>query len=175
MAAIALRLALGVVVGLVHAVMWIVIVVALVAAVVWANRTLKSGKKKDRSVEPSSSRAVAAAPAEDPIEAEMRKITEQLREQGRGDLDARATACADRVALQSFVTGASRVVLHVGGPGARPTRLSTGERTRRATVVLLPSRGSPTAIAPWHPTRGSPDLVPRAGARGLARPPLSRR
>jgi hypothetical protein len=31
-----------------------------------------------------SSREVAAAPAEDPIEAEMRKITEQLREQGRG-------------------------------------------------------------------------------------------
>jgi uncharacterized membrane protein len=83
-AAIALRLALGVVVGLVHAVMWIVIVVALVAAVVWANRTLKSSKKKDRGVKSSPSREVAAAPAEDPIEAEMRKITEQLREQGRG-------------------------------------------------------------------------------------------
>ena len=82
-AAIALRLALGVVVGLFHAVMWIVIVVALIAAVVWANRTLKSAKK-DRGVKKSSSREVAAAPAEDPIEAEMRKITEQLREQGRG-------------------------------------------------------------------------------------------
>jgi hypothetical protein len=82
-AAIALRLALGVVVGLVHAVMWIVVIVALVAAVVWANRTLKS-TKRDRKVKPASSRQVAAPPAEDPIEAEMRKITEQLREQGRG-------------------------------------------------------------------------------------------
>jgi glycerophosphoryl diester phosphodiesterase len=82
-AAIALRLALGVVVGVFHAVMWIVIAVALVVAVVWANRTLKS-TKKDRSVKRSSSREVAAAPAEDPIEAEMRKINEQLRQQGRG-------------------------------------------------------------------------------------------
>jgi len=50
---------------------------------VWANRTLKS-TKKGRSIKRSSSREVAAAPAEDPIEAEMRRITEQLREQGRG-------------------------------------------------------------------------------------------
>jgi 4-hydroxybenzoate polyprenyltransferase len=83
-AAIALRLALGVVVGLVHAVMWIVIIVALVVAVLWANRTLKSSKR-DRSVKQRApGREVAPAPAEDPIEAEMRKITEQLREQGRG-------------------------------------------------------------------------------------------
>jgi uncharacterized membrane protein len=82
-AAVALRLALGVVLGLFHAVMWIVIIAALVVAVVWANRTLKSAKR-DRGVKRSSSREVAAAPAEDPIEVEMRKITEQLREQGRG-------------------------------------------------------------------------------------------
>jgi hypothetical protein len=83
-AAIALRLAIGVVVGFVHAVLWIVIIVALVAAVIWANRTLKS-TKRDRSVKQRApGREVAAAPAEDPIEAEMRKITEQLREQGRG-------------------------------------------------------------------------------------------
>jgi uncharacterized membrane protein len=81
-AAVALRLAVGVVFGLVHAVMWIVIIVALVVAVVWANRTLKS-TKREKSVKRGPGREVAAAPAEDPIEAEMRKITEQLREQGR--------------------------------------------------------------------------------------------
>lgn len=82
-AAIALRLALGVVVGLIHTVLWIVIIVALVAAVVWANRTLKS-TKRNRAVKRGPGGTIAAAPAEDPIEAEMRKITEQLREQGRG-------------------------------------------------------------------------------------------
>jgi len=82
-AIIAIRLAVGVVVGLVSAVLWILVIVALIAAVLWARSTLK-GAKRNRSVKRSSSREVAAAPAEDPIEAEMRKITEQLREQGRG-------------------------------------------------------------------------------------------
>ena len=82
-AIVAIRIAFGVVAGLVTAFLWIAVIVALVAAVLWARSTLK-GSKKDRSVKGSPSREVAAAPAEDPIEAEMRKITEQLREQGRG-------------------------------------------------------------------------------------------
>ena len=43
----------------------------------------KGGKRK-REVEHPASREVTARPGEDPIEVEMRKITEQLREQGRG-------------------------------------------------------------------------------------------
>ena len=78
-AAIAIRLAVGVVTGLVMAVLWIVVLVALVAGALWARRTLKPGKRE---------RAVAAPPPgqlthEDRVEAEMRRINEELRRQGR--------------------------------------------------------------------------------------------
>jgi hypothetical protein len=82
-AIVAIRLAVGLVVGLVSAVLWIVVLVAAIAAILWARSTLKSGRK-ERPVEGADSRAVAAGPAVDPIEVEMAKITEQLRQQGRG-------------------------------------------------------------------------------------------
>jgi uncharacterized membrane protein len=81
-AAVALRLAVGLVVGLVSAVFWILVVVALVVAVLWARSTLKAAKRQ-RSVKRSSAREVTAAPSEDPVAVELRRITEQLREQGR--------------------------------------------------------------------------------------------
>ena len=80
-AIIAIRLAVGLVVGFVSAILWVVVLVALVAAALWARSTLKSARRK-RGVKQSSAPAVAAR-TEDPIEAEMRRITEQLREQGR--------------------------------------------------------------------------------------------
>jgi uncharacterized membrane protein len=82
-AVLAIRIAVGLVVGFVSAVLWIVVVVALVLAVLWARATLKGAQRK-REVKHSGSREVAARPTEDPIEVEMRRITEQLREQGRG-------------------------------------------------------------------------------------------
>jgi protein-S-isoprenylcysteine O-methyltransferase Ste14 len=82
-ALVALRLAIGAVVGLVHAVLWIVILVALVAATLWARRTLKAGRRP-RAVEEPRSREVAAGPAVDPVEVEMRRITEELRRQREG-------------------------------------------------------------------------------------------
>jgi uncharacterized membrane protein len=82
-AIVAIRLAVGLVVGVISAVLWIVVIVALVAAVLWARSTLKSGKR-DRAVKRGPSGEVTARPGEDPIEVEMRRITEQLREQGRG-------------------------------------------------------------------------------------------
>ena len=81
-ALVAIRIAVGLVVGFVSAVLWIVVVVALVAAVLWARSTLKAGKRS-RELKRSGSREVTARPAEDPVEVEMRRITEQLREQGR--------------------------------------------------------------------------------------------
>jgi uncharacterized protein (DUF58 family) len=81
-AIVAIRIAFGIVAGLVTAVLWIGVVVALVAATLWARSTLK-GAKRNRAVKRGPGGTVAAAPAEDPIEAEMRKINEQLREQGR--------------------------------------------------------------------------------------------
>ena len=81
-AVLAIRLAVGLVVGAVTAVFWIAVVVALAVGALWARSTLKSAKR-ERAVKRGSGREVAAAPAEDPIEAEMRRITEQLREQGR--------------------------------------------------------------------------------------------
>jgi membrane protein implicated in regulation of membrane protease activity len=81
-AIVAIRIAVGLVVGFISAVLWIVVIVALVAAVLWARSTLKAGKRK-RDLKQSGSREVAARPTEDPVETEMRRITEQLREQGR--------------------------------------------------------------------------------------------
>ena len=82
-AAVAIRLVVGFVAGLVTAVFWIVVIAALVAAGLWARSTLKSGKRR-RDVEPApADTPLAAAPAEDPVAVEMRRITEQLREQGR--------------------------------------------------------------------------------------------
>ena len=77
-AAVAVRL----VVGLVSTILWIVVVVALVAAALWARSTLKS-VKANRTVKRSPAKDLPAAPAEDPVAVEMRRITEQLREQGR--------------------------------------------------------------------------------------------
>jgi uncharacterized membrane protein len=81
-AAVALRLAVGLVVGFVSAVFWILVVVASVVAVLWARSALKSAKP-ERGVKRSSAKEVTAAPAEDPVAVELRRITEQLREQGR--------------------------------------------------------------------------------------------
>jgi hypothetical protein len=81
-AAIAIRLVVGVVFGLVHAVLWLLIAVALIAAVRWSRSTLKSAKR-DRAVKRGHAGEVTARPTEDPVEVEMRRITEQLREQGR--------------------------------------------------------------------------------------------
>jgi len=55
--------------------------VALVVAALWARRALKSSRRQ-RGVKRSSAAAVSAPP-EDPVAVEMRRITEQLREQGR--------------------------------------------------------------------------------------------
>ena len=77
-AVVAIRL----VVGFVSTVLWILAVAALVIAALWARSTLKSGKR-ERSVKRRSSPEVIAAPPEDPVAVEMRRITEQLREQGR--------------------------------------------------------------------------------------------
>jgi uncharacterized protein (DUF58 family) len=80
-AVLALRLAVGFVVGVVSAVFWIGVVAVLIVAALWARSTLKSARSQ-RRVKRSSDRAVSA-PEEDPVAAEMRRITEQLREQGR--------------------------------------------------------------------------------------------
>ena len=74
--------AVGLLVGLVSAVLWIVVVAALVAGALWARSTLKSAKNR-RGVQRPSSRELTRAPREDPVAVEMRRITEQLREQGR--------------------------------------------------------------------------------------------
>jgi uncharacterized membrane protein len=81
-AVIALRLVVGFVAGIFSALLWIVTIVALIVAFLWARSTLKSGKR-ERSVKRSREREVAAAPTDDPVAAEMDKIMQQLREQGR--------------------------------------------------------------------------------------------
>jgi hypothetical protein len=81
-AVIALRLVVGFVAGIISALLWIVVLVAIVAAVLWARSTLKRAGRA-REVKRSGRRDVPAPPAEDPVAAEMRKITEQLRDQGR--------------------------------------------------------------------------------------------
>jgi uncharacterized protein (DUF58 family) len=77
-------IAIRVVIGFVSAVLWIVALAALIVAALWAWSTLRSAKR-DRAVKKGSpGREVDAAPAEDPVAVEMRRITEELRErQGR--------------------------------------------------------------------------------------------
>jgi MFS superfamily sulfate permease-like transporter len=83
-AVVAIRLVVGLVVGLVSAVLWILVLAAFVAAGLWARSTLKSTRRRHRVKPPSSSATeLAAGPGEDPVAVEMRRITEQLREQGR--------------------------------------------------------------------------------------------
>jgi hypothetical protein len=81
-AALAIRLAVGFVVGAISAVLWIVVVGALAVAALWARSTLKSARRQ-RALKRAPAPGVPAAPAEDPVEIEMRRITEQLRDQGR--------------------------------------------------------------------------------------------
>jgi hypothetical protein len=55
-----------------------------VAAGLWARSTLKSAKRRRGVKRPSTTATeLAAAPGADPVAVEMRRITEQLREQGR--------------------------------------------------------------------------------------------
>jgi len=82
-ALVAIRLVVGLVVGLVSAVLWVLVVAALVAAGLWARSTLRSAKRRRGVKPPSSGTELTAAPGEDPVAVEMRRITEQLREQGR--------------------------------------------------------------------------------------------
>ncbi len=81
-AVVAIRLIFGFVAGIISAALWILVVVALVVAALWARSTLKSAKR-ERAVKRASSREVMAGPSADPVAVEMRRITEQLREQGR--------------------------------------------------------------------------------------------
>jgi hypothetical protein len=83
-AVVAIRLAVGLVVGLVSAVLWFLVVAALVVAGLCARSTLKSAKRRRAVKRPSTAATeLAPAPGEDPVAVEMRRITEQLREQGR--------------------------------------------------------------------------------------------
>jgi UPF0716 family protein affecting phage T7 exclusion len=81
-AAVALRLVVGFVSGLITALLWIVVVAVLVGGALWARSTLKSGKRQ-RAVKPQAPAAELAASHEDLVAAEMRRIEQQLREQGR--------------------------------------------------------------------------------------------
>jgi hypothetical protein len=74
-AVVAVRLAIGVVTGLVTAVLWIVVLGALVAGGLWARRTLKGGRRE----RPVETQPAPALTHEDRVEAEIRKITEELQ------------------------------------------------------------------------------------------------
>lgn len=83
-AVVAIRVVVGLVVGVVSALMWIVVVVALVAAGLWAWSTLKAaGHRRSVSQRSTPATELTAAAGEDRVAAEMRRITEQLRRQGR--------------------------------------------------------------------------------------------
>ena len=65
--------------------LWIVALAVLAAAGLWAWGTLQIRQAQaKREAQSASSEIAAPAATEDPVAAEMRRITEQLREQGRG-------------------------------------------------------------------------------------------
>jgi ABC-type nickel/cobalt efflux system permease component RcnA len=77
--------AFKIVLGAIYAVFWIAAVVAAIVAGLWAWSILRSGrrerpKKRERSVKPASA---APLPPADRVEAEMLKLKQQLRDQGR--------------------------------------------------------------------------------------------
>ena len=72
-------IALRIVIGFISGLLWLLVLAALAVAALWAFSTLRSAKR-DRAVKKSPAREVAAAPAEDPVAVEMRRITEELRE-----------------------------------------------------------------------------------------------
>jgi len=80
-AVVALRLAIGAI----TAVFWIVALVVLVIATLWAVGTLRGLRSggREKPVERSSAPAVPAASHEDRVEAQMREIRQQLKDQGR--------------------------------------------------------------------------------------------
>jgi Ca2+/Na+ antiporter len=75
-------LAFRIVLGAITAVFWIVVIVALVIAALWAVATLKSGKR-ERKVKPSSAAQVPPPSTDDKVAAEMARLQQQLRDQGR--------------------------------------------------------------------------------------------
>jgi Regulatory signalling modulator protein AmpE len=81
-AAVALRLVVGFVSGLITALLWVVVLAVLVGGALWARSTLTSGKRR-RAVKQQAPAADLAASHEDRVAAEMRRIEQQLREQGR--------------------------------------------------------------------------------------------
>ncbi len=84
-AVLALKLAVGLVIGLVSAVLWVAVITAAVVAVLWARKTLKA-PRRTREVKSGAAAPAQPQPAthEDRVEIEMRRITEELRQQGRG-------------------------------------------------------------------------------------------
>jgi predicted membrane protein len=69
--------------GAITAVFWIVTLAALVVAAIWAVTTMKAGRR-DRAVKKSATAGgLPAASHEQRVEAEMRRIEQQLRDQGR--------------------------------------------------------------------------------------------
>ena len=70
-------IAIRIVIGFVSGLLWLLVLAALAVAALWAWSTLRSAKR-DRAVKKSPAREVAAAPAEDPVAVEMRRITEEL-------------------------------------------------------------------------------------------------
>jgi hypothetical protein len=82
-AVVAIRLVVGFVAGIVSTLLWVGTVIALVVAFLWARRQLKA-PRRDKSIKRSESREVMPGAAhEDRVAEEMRRISEQLREQGR--------------------------------------------------------------------------------------------
>jgi uncharacterized protein (DUF58 family) len=79
-------LAVRIVIGVISAVFWMVALVVLALAAVWAATTLRSAgrqRAEKRSVRPAAAHTLPVATHEDRVEAEVRKLREQLREQGR--------------------------------------------------------------------------------------------
>jgi hypothetical protein len=77
--------AVRMVVGVLSAVFWIVAVVALIVGAIWATRTLRSAGqgRRERRVKPASGAQVRAAPAETDIDAQLRRMQQELHDRKR--------------------------------------------------------------------------------------------
>jgi uncharacterized protein YqfA (UPF0365 family) len=77
-------LAVRIVVGFLSAVFWIVALAVLAVAAVWAVTTLKSGaRRREKRVDPVRTAEIPGASHEDRVAAELARLQQQLRDQGR--------------------------------------------------------------------------------------------